>query len=389
MQKEKGKGQKRKLGNLLSWFSRRSHVLVILFVLSSFSSFLSLPSSDDWTQFRGNPQLTGVSVSIPPETPKVLWTYEAGDAIESSAAIAGGVVYSASQKGELVALNLQDGAVKWKYSTGEGVGESSPCVGNGIVYVGDLAGTFHAVNTADGKALWTFKTLGEIKSSPVLVGDRVLVGSYDEHLYCFSARSGELLWKFRINGPVHCTAGVMEGIAYISGCDETFRAIRVADGKEVFNVSSEAYTGASPLLVAEAAYFGTFNNEVLSIDLRNKRISWRYQHPKKQFPFYSSAALAEGKLIVGGRDKLVHCLNLKTGKELWTFPTGSRVESSPAVAGGKAYVGSNDGHFYILDVVKGTQLWDFEAGAPLSASPAIASGRIVIGSQDGRLYCFG
>lgn len=362
---------------------------MILTFLAPFAFALSPSSSGDWTQFRGNPQLTGVSASIPPETLKVSWTYEAGDAIESSAAIANGVVYSASQKGELVALNVQDGTVRWKYSTGEGVGESSPCVGNGIVYVGDLSGTLHAVNATDGKAIWTFKTLGEIKSSPVLVGDRVLVGSYDEHLYCFSARNGEVLWKFRINGPVHCTAGVMEGIAYISGCDETFRAIRVADGKEVFNVSSEAYTGASPLLVAGAAYFGTFNNEVLRIDLRNKRITWRYEHPKRQFPFYSSAALAGGELIVGGRDKLVHCLNLKTGKEIWTFPTRARVESSPAVAGGRVYIGSNDGHFYILDVVKGTKLWDFEAGAPLSASPAIASGRIVIGSQDGRLYCFG
>jgi len=362
---------------------------IILTFLVPFAFALFASSSDNWPQFRGNPQLTGVSQCVLPEKLKVLWTYEAGDAIESSAAIAEGVVYAASQKGELVALGLKDGTVRWKYSTGEGVGESSPCVGNGVVYVGDLAGTFHAVNVADGKALWTFKTLGEIKSSPVLVGDRVLVGSYDEHLYCLSARSGNLLWKFRINGPVHCTAGVMDGIAYISGCDEAFRAVRIADGKEVFNVSSEAYTGASPVLMAEAAYFGTFNNEVLGIDLRGRRIIWHYEHPERQFPFYSSAALVDDKLIVGGRDKLVHCLNAKTGKGIWTFPTRARVESSPAVSANRVYVGSNDGHFYVLDVAKGTKLWDFEAGAPLSASPAIASGRIVIGSQDGRLYCFG
>ena len=370
-------------------FSRCIHLPTILLVLFPFSFFLFPSSSDNWPQFRGNPQLTGVSLSTLPETLKVLWTYEAGDAIESSAAIADGVVYLASQKGELVALNLQDGAVRWKYSTGEGVGESSPCVGNGVVYVGDLSGTFHAVSLTDGKAIWTFKTHGEIKSSPVLVGDRVLVGSYDEHLYCFSARNGNLIWKFRINGPVHCTAGVMDGIAYISGCDETFRAIRIADGKEVFNVSSEAYTGASPVLMDQAAYFGTFNNEVLGIDLRARRISWHYQDSKRQFPFYSSAALVGGKLIVGGRDKLVHCLNAKTGKGIWTFPTRARVESSPAVAGSRAYVGSNDGHFYVFDILMGTKVWEFEAGAPLSASPAIASGRVVIGSQDGRLYCFG
>ena len=39
----------------------------------------------------------------------MLWTYEAGDAIESSAAIVDGVVYVGSQTGELHAVNLADG----------------------------------------------------------------------------------------------------------------------------------------------------------------------------------------------------------------------------------------------------------------------------------------
>ena len=92
---------------------------------------------------------------------------------------------------------------------------------------------------------------------------------------------------------------------------------------------------------------------------------------------------------MGGRDKLIHCLNARTGKAIWTFATKARVDSSPAIADGRVYTGSNDGHFYVLDLATGKKLWDFEAGAPLSASPAIAAGRIAIGSQDGRVYCFG
>ena len=43
---------------------------------------------------------------------------------------------------------------------------------------------------ADGKRLWTFKTGSEIKSSPVVVNDVVLIGSYDGHLYALDARTG-------------------------------------------------------------------------------------------------------------------------------------------------------------------------------------------------------
>ena len=344
--------------------------------------------ADNWSQFRGNHSLTGVSQSNVPTDLKQLWTYEAGDSIESSAAIVGSTVFIGSQKGELVALSLGNGSVYWKFQTGSGIGESSPAYGGGVVYIGDLGGWLNALNASDGKKLWAFKTNGEIKSSPVVFGDRVLIGSYDEHLYCLSARTGALLWKFKTNGPVHSTPGITDGMAFIAGCDEMFRAIRISDGKEVFNVSSGAYTGASPALRSGLAIYGTFDNEVLGVNLAQKQVAWHYEHPQRKFPYYSSAAVTTNRIVVGGRDKLVHGLTL-AGKGVWTFTTRARVESSPAIAGGRVFVGSNDGRFYVLSLTDGSKLWEFNAGAPLSASPAIANGRIVIGSQDGRLYCFG
>ncbi len=137
------------------------------------------------------------------------------------------------------------------------------------------------------------------------------------------------------------------------------------------------------------AYYGTFDNEVLAVNLSSETLVWRYEHPTRHFPFYSSAAVTDGKVVLGGRDKMVHCLAAETGEALWTFRTNARVESSPAVAGGRVYIGSNDGRLYVLDLESGEKVWEFNAGAPLSSSPAIASGRLVIGSLDGRVYCFG
>lgn len=366
--------------------------LAFCLLLTAHCSLLTVPAQDtpanSWPQFRGNHQLTGVSQSAVPGTLRQLWTYEAGDSIESSAAIAGGTVFVGSQKGELVALNLENGSVNWRFSTGSPIGESSPAYGAGVVYIGDLGGWINALNAADGRKLWAFKTGSEIKSSPVVVGNRVLIGSYDEHLYCLSARNGSVLWKVKTGGPVHATPGISGGLAFIAGCDEIFRAVRISDGKEMFRVSSDSYTGASPALRGAFAFYGTFGNEVLMISLSSRRVAWRYQHPERRFPFYSSAAVTADRVVLGGRDKMVHGLNA-AGKAVWTFVTGARVESSPAIVGERVFVGSNDGKFYVLNLNSGAKIWEFNAGAPLSASPAIANGRIVIGSQDGRLYCFG
>ena len=361
--------------------------LFLLFFVSVVSVAQEAPANN-WAQFRGNHSLTGVSQSDVPASLKQLWTWEAGESIESSAAIVGGTVFVGSQKGELVALSLDNGSVYWKFSTGNPIGESSPAYANGVVYIGDLGGWLNAIDASNGKKLWAFKAGNEIKSSPVVVGDLILIGSYDEHLYGLSTRDGAVRWKFKTNGPVHSTPGIAGGMAFIAGCDELFRAIRISDGKEVFHVSSGAYTGASPALRDGSAYYGTFDNEVLGVNLTQRQISWRYEHPQRKFPFYSSAAVTSTRVVLGGRDKLVHGLSLD-GKAAWTFTTRARVESSPAIAGGRVFVGSNDGRFYVLNLTSGAKVWEFNAGAPLSASPAIANGRIVIGSQDGRLYCFG
>jgi len=182
---------------------------------------------------------------------------------------------------------------------------------------------------------------------------------------------------------------VADGVAYVAGCDEILRGVRAADGRVIFQLSSGAYTGASPALLAGNAFYGTFNNEVLGVNTVARQIGWRYQHPQRKFPFYSSAAVYDARVVVGGRDKLVHCLDAYTGRAHWSFQTQARVESSPAVAGGRVYVGSNDGRLYALDLYTGRKLGEFNAGAPVSASPALASARLVVGAQDGKLYCLG
>ena len=167
-----------------------------------------------------------------------------------------------------------------------------------------------------------------------MAGDKVLIGSYDAHLYALGAKDGKLSrGRCRPNGYVHATPAVVDGVAYIAGCDEILRAIRVSDGKELFTLSSGAYTGASPAILNGRAYYGTYENEVLAVDLKAHRVVWRYKHPERHFPFYSSAAIAGGRVIVGGRDKMVHAIDLKTGKAAWTFTTRARVDSSPVVAG--------------------------------------------------------
>jgi outer membrane protein assembly factor BamB len=292
--------------------SSGSAVLLVAGVAAVFAQ----ATPDAWPQFRRSPALNGVASAPLQEPLRRVWTYEAGSPVESSPAIAGGIVYIGSSSGDLHAIDLTTGAVKWKYLTNKdlGIGESSPAVANGIVYVGDLAGVLHAVDAATGKPRWTFKTGAEIKSSPVVAGTRVLIGSYDGKLYGLDAATGKSAWQYATENYVHATPAISNGVAYFGGCDEYFHGVRVSDGQQVVKLSTDGYTAASAALDAGVAYYGTFANDVIAVDIAARKVKWRFEDPDRQFPFYSSAAIANGVMVLGGRDKQVRALDLATGK---------------------------------------------------------------------------
>lgn len=370
----------------------------------------------DWTIFRGNPQLTGVANSQLPEKLELLWTFKAGDMIESTAAIVDNVVYLGALDGVLYAIDAQSGESMWTYNTESSI-KSSPSYQNGVIYFGDGDGIFHAVDIATRKKKWQFTTEGEIISSANFLDDKVLFGSYDGFLYCLNSNSGDFLWKYETEGYVHGTPAVWsqpddgtnseENFVIVTGCDSYLRVINIHDGTQTQQVNLGAYVGASPAISNLTnfestsdtpsphsnslwrAFCGTYGNEVLGIDLTSGDILWQYENPDRQLPFFSSAAITKNIVIIGGRDKMVHALSPDRGDKIWTFTAKSRIESSPVIVGNRVFFGTTRGVFIGLDIANGEKVWEFETASSIVASPSVADGKIYIGTEDGILYCFG
>jgi outer membrane protein assembly factor BamB len=129
------------------------------------------------------------------------------------------------------------------------------------------------------------------------------------------------------------------------------------------------------------------DNEFLCVDLNLGTNIWKFRD--RSFPYFSSPAVTKDRVIFGGRDKQLHCVNRADGKRIWTFAARGKVDSSPVVCGDKVLVGSSDGRLYIVSLKDGKELWSYELGQPVESSPAVADGKMVIGCDDGSVYCFG
>jgi len=108
----------------------------------------------------------------------------------------------------------------------------------------------------------------------------------------------------------------------------------------------------------------------------------------------SQPTIAAGKLLLSAVDEhTVYALDAASGREIWHFIAGGRVDSSPTIYKGLAIFGCADGWVYALSTVDGELAWKFRAapsarrlmsyGQPESVWPL--SGSTLI--QDGRLYC--
>ncbi len=90
------------------------------------------------------------------------------------------------------------------------------------------------------------------------------------------------------------------------------------------------------------------------------------------------------------------CLDLKTGKRVWTYKSVEVVDknsfapgfkSSPTVTATHVYLGDEDGVFHAIDRKSGKQAWVFRTDGEIFSSASIYQGSILFGSYDNNLYC--
>jgi outer membrane protein assembly factor BamB len=92
---------------------------------------------------------------------------------------------------------------------------------------------------------------------------------------------------------------------------------------------------------------------------------WNAFAAKKLFPIrcfdyaFHTTIADEGVFFGSSADDSVHKLDLKTGRNLWTFTTNAPVRVAPSYGKGYVYFGSDDGFVYCLQSDSGKLKWKY------------------------------
>ena len=88
------------------------------------------------------------------------------------------------------------------------------------------------------------------------------------------------------------------------------------------------------------------------------KIAWQAKLPAAAV----APTVVDDKVVCAVPDCNEVCaMDAASGRELWHFTAGSRVDSSPTWHGGMLYFGSHDGCVYCLDAASGNLAWQFQA----------------------------
>ena len=346
---------------------------------------------DQWAVFRSDAALTGTVEGQLPDSLVLAWRFETADAVKSTPAASGGMVFVSSMDGHLYAVDLALGQVQWRFEADDAL-QAAPLIADGVAYVGSERGTFYAIDAADGSKRWTFATRGKIIGAANTFQDvatgrrRIVFGGYDNYLYCLDAETGDRVWQQEAQSYINGAAAIADGAAVFGSCDGRLYIVPLDEPEQGRTVDIEAYMAASPAIEDGVIFAGNYEGLFQAARLEDGRILWQFR--QEGVPFVSSPAVSADRVLFGARDKTLYCLNRQDGTQVWTFAATAGIDSSPVVCGDKVIFGSDNGRLYVVGLNDGRERFSYALGGAVSAGPAVVDSTVLVGCEDGSVYAF-
>ncbi|MGP1355066.1 outer membrane protein assembly factor BamB family protein [Roseicyclus sp.] len=284
-------------------------------------------------------------------------------------ALSGNTLYATTGYGELVALDVASGAVRWRQRLDAGIG--APTVEGDTVYVVSRDNSAWAISTDVGRIRW------EIPSAPAqALRTGGAAPAIADGTVIFPFGSGELVAARRDTGArtwATAVAGGRLGVAYSNISDIT----------------------GDPVVVGNTVYAGNQSGRVVALSASTGERLWTATDGS-----YSPVLAAGGSLFfVSDRNELIR-VEAATGDRIWgtELPLYVRERErrrravfthyGPILAGGRLVVASGDGQIRFFDPVSGalTQTVPVRGGA--ASHPIVVGNVLMVVTRDGRLAAY-
>lgn len=292
----------------------------------------------------------------------LLWKQSLQSTIVSKPTIEADILAVGTIEGDLYTFELSSGRLIQVIGIGE------PITSQLATYKTDYLGekTFALIfGTASGKIysydlfmlnpIWQKQIAGAmIEAKPLIIKDRIVVGSWDNYLYCVDAKSGLTNWKWTENKNFYYSP---------AACSP------VTDGNNIFISTPDKF--------------------VSSIDLLLGKTNWR----KNDFASWESIGISEDKksLFIKSFSNKFFKADAATGKNISEIDLGFGIDTMPVEiieANGKVLFGTKNGWVYSIDEKNNPKKLFYLGTSRIHSIVKISDNRFAASNMDGVVAVF-
>ena len=219
---------------------------------------------------------------------------------------------------------------------------------------------------------WTETIPAAAISSPVIVGEVVLVAHLPGIVAAHHREDGRRLWRVELN-PVQPLA--TDGTLLFVAAGDAIHAVRLADGSPAWRVPSSTLT--APLLVKDGWLIGATEGALTARRASDGATIWTTASGVQR----EAPAISGDVLFVPLVDGRLVARNLLNGVAQWAERIGGS-PGEPLVVGDDIFLGGSDMRFYCLDAASGETAWSKRVGARIRGRASTDGERIFFTALD-------
>ncbi len=404
-------------------------ILQILAVGSAITTFAA-----DWPQWRG-PQRDGLSTGLPVHLPKdgsqmlPKWKVPIGTGF-SSPIVSGGRVYFLDDQGgqETVhCLEAKSGKQIWRKEYAETFGDewgkgprSTPFIDGDRLYLQSCRGEFQCLEAATGKKIWALDfekdfgvTFLGMKSqegtarrrgnngTAVIAGELVVIQvgkANGATLVACDKKTGLVRWQAGQDEAAYSSlvSTVLAGTPVVLALTATqLLVVDLKDGRVLANPTLRTHANrhvATPLVVGDTVFVNSHTFGVVAFSAvktgADFQLTQKWSNPECKINLASLVSV-NGALYAQGPLQNYVCLDIATGRQLWSLPGFGKEYSATIGIGETLLVLTDQGEMIslIANPERPKELTRWQICGKQWNHPALADGRIFIRDQR-ELACY-
>lgn len=316
---------------------------------------------------------------------KQLWEYRLNASPGRSLVALDSVIVFGSRDGKIHLIDVMTGRGSQTQKDREKI-ENTCVVTDSSLLVAKRIGRYslRSLDLLDWSEKWAVQA-GPVEGEPLVLDDRIYVGTDESLVRCYDLSTGRLLWKRTVPGRVRGSLATNGDLIFAATDDRWICAVSAASGHPVWRSEIGGHAVAGPAVYGQSVFIGCPNEWVGAFDAESGRAIWT---ARTTGGIFTTPAVNGHALYVGTSQGQLYAFDIHNATILWQTGIQGVFGSSPLISGSVLYIGSLNRKIMAFDCQTGESVWEAEVRGRVRTTPVIWKGVLVVGTGGRRVYGF-